>query len=139
AFNHLLGESDVELFATGQRARHYRKGFPQSIDGAPLLLPTPNTTLRSQVDAWLEHHDLQPKIVAEFEDSALMKVFGQAGHGIFMAPSVLSKEVMATYRVQAIGVMDAVKEKFYAISLERRVTHPAVVALCAASRETLFR
>lgn len=139
AYNHVLGRSPVAFFASGRLARKYRSGFPESLHGAPMLLPTANTTMRRAIDEWLDSLDLSPRVVAEFEDSALLKVFGEGGHGIFTAPEVMAEDVEAKYRVKTIGVVEELAEKFYAISLERRVTHPAVVAICEASRDSLFR
>lgn len=139
AFNHLLGESGVTLFAAPALAKRHRAGFPRSLDGAPLLLPTVNTAVRRALDQWFEEHDIRPRLVAEIEDSALLKVFGQHGAGIFAAPSIVASEVRRQYRVQALGVAKGVRERFYAITLERRIRHPGTAAIAAAARERLFR
>ncbi|HEX5065897.1 MAG TPA: transcriptional activator NhaR [Myxococcota bacterium] len=138
AFNHLLGESGVTLFAAPALAKRHRAGFPRSLDGAPLLLPTTNTAMRRALDQWLQEQGIRPQLVAEIEDSALLKEFGQHGAGIFAAPSVVASEVRRQYRVQALGVAKGVRERFYAITLERRITHPATAAIAAAARERLF-
>jgi LysR family transcriptional activator of nhaA len=138
AFNHLLGESEVTLFATPALARRYRAGFPRSLDGAPLLLPTDNTAMRRALDQWFEEQEIRPRLVAEIEDSALLKVFGQHGAGIFAAPTVVAAEVRRQYGVRALGVAAGVRERFYAITVERRITHPGTAAIAAAARERLF-
>ena len=128
AFSHLLGECGVTFFAAGRHAA-CRKGFPRSLDGAELLVPTKNTTLRRSLEEWFEKLDIRPLIMGEFQDSALLEVFGQAGRGIFMAPSVVEREVARQYRVRVIGRTNQLRERFYAISVERRLKHPAVVAI----------
>ena len=138
AFNHLLGECGVTFFGTAQLARAYRRGFPRSLAGAPLVLPTDNTTLRRSLDEWFDSQGIQPNIVGEFEDSALVEVFGRTGAGIFAAPSAIEKEVQQQYGVERIGRVDSVRERFYAISVERRLKHPAVVAVAEAAREKVF-
>jgi len=138
AFNHLLGESGITFFATPALAARFKKGFPRSLDGAPLLLPTENTALRRSLDQWFEDLGVHPQIVAEIEDSALIKVFGQNGAGIFTAPTIIAREVRRHYGVLAIGATQAVRERFYAISVERRIKHPAVAAITAAAQQKLF-
>jgi LysR family transcriptional activator of nhaA len=137
-FSHKLGECAVSFFATKKLAKKLKGDFPHSLDGAPLLLPSRGTQLRSGIDRWLDKHRLHPRMVAEFDDSALMKAFGQEGAGIFIAPAAIEAEVEWQYQVNAIGQVDAVKEHFYAISVERRVTHPVVSAVMEAARESLF-
>lgn len=139
AFNHMLGESDVTFFATAERAPAFRHGFPRSLDGAPLLLPADNTALRRELDRWLDAHDLRPRVVAEFEDSALMKVFGEYGAGVFPGPTAISDEIRQTYGVDVVGTAAEVRERFFAITVERRIKHPAVAAISASARERLFR
>ena len=138
AFNHLLGECGVTFMASGPTARAYRDGFPGSLDGAPVLLPAEDTALRRQLDDWFTENGIRPRIVGEFEDSALLKAFGQAGAGLFPVPSVVESEVGRQYHASPIGRVDGVVERFYAISVERRVTHPAVAAICAAARTEFF-
>jgi LysR family transcriptional activator of nhaA len=137
AFHHLLGECDVLLFADTRLAATYRRGFPRALDGAPFLLPTRNTILRRSLDQWFDHHDIQPKIVAEFEDNALLMVFGQHGLGIFAAPSVVKREVERKYDVRVIGQVGSVRERCYAVSLDRKLRHPAVLAISEAARARL--
>ena len=138
AYNHLLGECAVTFFASRRLAVTHAKGFPRSLDRAPMLLPTANTTLRRSLDQWFLDNDVRPRVVAEFEDSALLKAFGQHGHGIFPAPSVLAAEVCKQYGVRAIGTVPSVVERFYAISAERRIRHPAIAAITEAARERVF-
>jgi LysR family transcriptional activator of nhaA len=138
AYNHLLGECGVALFATPELAARHRGRLPGSLQGAPLLLPTSNTSLRRELDRWLERHSISPRIVGEFEDSALLKVFGQSGVGLFPAPVAIAAEVAQQYGVRRVGVLEGVHERFYVISAERRLQHPAVVALSQAARTRLF-
>lgn len=137
AFHHLLGECHVLLFGSRKLAEKYRRGFPRSLDGAPFLLPTRNTTSRRSLDQWLDHENIQPKIIAEFEDSALSMVFGQHGLGIFAAPSIIKDEVETKYDVKVIGQVAGVRERFFAVSLDRKLRHPAVVAISEAARARL--
>lgn len=139
AYNHLLGECGVAFFGDAKLASALRRGFPRSLDGAPTLLPADNTTLRRSLDQWFEKNGVRPKIVGEFDDSALLKVFGQDGAGIFASPSILADAIKKQYQVQLIGRTDDIRERFYAVSAERRLKHPGVVAICAAAREELFR
>ena len=138
AFNHRLGESGVTFFGSPELVRRHRARFPKSLDGAPMLLPTDNTSLRRSVEQWFQEIEVRPRIVAEIEDSALLKVFGQHGDGIFPAPSIVAGEVRRQYGVRPVGSTEAVRESFFAITAERRITHPAVAALTAAARTSLF-
>jgi len=138
AFNHLLGESDVSFFASHELNKSYARGFPQSLDGAPLLLPLENLVLRRSLNHWFDRHGIRPQVVAEFEDSALFKVFGADGLGIFPAPTVVKDKVMRQYGVELLGRAEDVRERFYAITVERRLTHPAIVAIASAARHDLF-
>ena len=138
AFSHLLGECGITFFATAPLAEAHRRNFPRSLNGAPMLLPTENTALRRSLDQWFTRESLHPTIVGEFEDSALLKVFGQSGAGIFPAHSVIAEEVRRAHQVHSVGRTDEVRERFYAISVERRLKHPAVVAITAEARAKLF-
>jgi LysR family transcriptional activator of nhaA len=137
-FNHLLGECGVTVFGAKREAARYRRQFPDSLDGAPWLLPTPNTMLRRALDQWFDANDIRPLVVCEFEDSALKKVFGQRGLGLFTAPSVIEPEVCRQYDVGVVGRIDSIREQFYAISMERKVRHPAVLTLTNAARTQMF-
>jgi LysR family transcriptional activator of nhaA len=137
-FSHKLGECAVSFFATEKLDKKLKGDFPHCLDGAPLLLPSSGTQLRSGIDQWLNKHRLHPRMIAEFDDSALMKAFGQEGAGIFIAPAAIEAEVEWQYQVTAIGRVNEVKEQFYAISVERRVTHPVVSAVMETARDSLF-
>ena len=138
AYNHLLGESALSFFAMRKFARKYKAGFPQSLNDAPMLMPTASSALRRSLEQWLEQQDIKPVVIAEFEDRALMKAFGEAGTGIFTSPSAVEEDVVAKYGVSVIGRTDEIKERFYAISAERRIKHPAVSAITEAARTGLF-
>jgi LysR family transcriptional activator of nhaA len=137
-FDHLLGESGTSFFAGAPLARRLRARFPSSLDGAPMLLPTADNALRRRLEEWFEARELAPRLAGEFQDPALLKAFGEGGRAVFAAPTVIEREVCRHYRVQVIGRTDAVRERFYAISVERRLKHPAVVAITAAARAELF-
>lgn len=137
AFNHSLGDCGVGFFAAPALARRHRKGFPGSLDGAPMLLPTSNTVLRHSLDRWLDSVDVRPDVVAEIEDTALMKVFGQHGTGIFAAPIVIADEIRRM-GAHLVGRTEEVREHFYAITVERRITHPAVAAIAEAARHGIL-
>jgi LysR family transcriptional activator of nhaA len=138
AFNHLLGSSGVTIFGTPKLAARYKGAFPACLNGAPFLLPIQGSTLRQSFDHWLDAAAIRPAIVGEFRDSALLKTFGAAGAGFFLAATAIKAEVRDRYGVKAIGRIDSVRENFYAISFERRLKHPAVLTLCEAARDTLF-
>lgn len=137
AFNHLLGESGVTIFAPATEAARIRRRFPRSLDGAPFLLQTENTALRRSLDEWLAGEGLRPEVVAEVEDIAILQVLGQAGLGCFAAPTVVEREIERQYGVKAVGRPDGVRERFYAVSVERKLKHPAVLAISKAARATL--
>lgn len=138
AFNHILGECGVTFFARDPLARASRRRFPRSLDGMPLLLPSDGTVLRRALEHWFAAIDVRPQTVGEFDDSALLKVFGQAGSGAFAGPTVIEREICRQYEVKIVGRTEAVKERFYAISVERRLSHPAVVAISDAAKRRLF-
>lgn len=139
AFNHLLGECGVTLYGAPELAKKFRRQFPKSLDGAPMLLPTQNTTLRRYLEQWFDQQGVKPDIRHEFEDSAVLKVFGQAGHGLFFTPTAVEEHVTSQYAVKVVGRIEEIKERFYAISVERRLKHPAVVAISDSARNELFR
>ena len=138
AYNHLLGTCGITFMARPELALSLRAGFPESLDGAPVLLQSDDTVIRRDLDWWFGTQGVRPRILGEFEDSALLKSFGQAGEGFFAIPSVIVKEVALQYEVEAFGDTEDVSESYYAISVERRVRHPAVVAICEAARTELF-
>ncbi|MCB1908209.1 MAG: LysR family transcriptional regulator [Rhodocyclaceae bacterium] len=127
--SHLLLAGGVDLFAAEALHRHYAPGFPGSLDGAPLLLPTRDVPLRGAIDAWLDARELRPCVVGEFSDSALLKTFGRAGAGIFPAPSALRRLIAEQYAADALGTLDGVRETWHAITAHRRLPHPAVLAI----------
>jgi LysR family transcriptional activator of nhaA len=139
AFNHLLGECGVTFLATPKLARQCRSGFPGSLTAAPMLLPIGNTTLRRSLEQWFDEHGIRPQIVGEFADSALLKSFAAAGDGIFAAPTVVEAELRRTYGLSIVGHEASIRERFYAISVEKRLKHPAVVAISQAAKMRLFR
>lgn len=139
AFSHLLGECGVAMFATRALAQRYRPKFPKSLDGAPFLLPAEGTSLRRSLDRWFAEEGVGPRVIAEFDDSALMKAFGRDGLGVFPAPLATSSDVEEQYGVERVGTLSGMRERYYAISAERRVAHPGVVAITQGAREDLFR
>jgi LysR family transcriptional activator of nhaA len=138
AFTHLLGHCGVAIFGTERLARKYGSGFPKSLTGAPFLVPTDNTALRRSLEQWFEARGIRPRVVAEFEDSALLKVFGEAGAGLFPAPAAIEAEIRERYDVRRVGILPGLREHFYVISLERRLGNPAVVAISQSARKSLF-
>ncbi len=139
AYNHQLGECGVSFFATPKLARSLSGPYPQSLQGMPFLLPTDNTLLRRSLDQWFEVNGILPHVVSEFEDSALMKVFGQSGRGVFAAPDAIRREVESQYGVVHVGQAVGLTERFYAISVERRLKHPAIAAVVESARKELFQ
>ena len=138
AFNHPLGETDVSLFASPSLAKKFKRGFPSSLTGAPFLLPLEHLTLRRSINRWFGKFGIKPVVVAEFEDSALFKVFGAEGVGIFPAPTVIEKEVIQQFGVEVVGRAEGVREQFFAVTLERKMSHPAVMEIADMARNTLF-
>jgi LysR family transcriptional activator of nhaA len=138
AYNHVLGQSSVSLFAPQQEAECFGDAFPESLKGAPMLLPGHTSALRRGLEDWLDQTGVAPRVLAEFDDSALMKAFGEGGIGIFPAPTAIASEVERMYHVRRIGEVDNVSENYYAISPERKLKHPAVVRIMEAARTRLF-
>jgi LysR family transcriptional regulator, transcriptional activator of nhaA len=139
AYSHLLGESGV-VFVTGSKlAARYQRAFPQSLDGAPMFLPTDNTALRRNLDFWFESRRIRPSILGEFEDYALLRAFGESGTGVFPIPSVVKRQIQKQKGLRAVGLTNEVRTQFYAISAERKLQHPAVVAIRDAAKGDLFR
>ena len=138
AYNHSLGSSSVSMFAHRRIARRYAKSFPSSLDGAPLLLPAESTALRRALDEWFDRHEVTPRVVAEFDDSALMKAFGEAASGVFPAPDAIASEVEQMYEAKRIGTTAGVTESFFAISPERKIKHPAVLQITEMARESFL-
>lgn len=138
ADNFKLGECGISFFATAALAAKYTDGFPASLNHAPLLVPSLNTAMRGRLMRWFNTERIRPQIVGEFDDSALMKAFGQAGIGIFIAPSVIAAEIERQYGVVELGNTHEVQDYFYAISVKRRFDHPAVAAIRDTAKQTLF-
>jgi LysR family transcriptional activator of nhaA len=134
-FNHLLLESGVTFLAASTVAKPRIGAFPHSPDGAPMLLPGGDSAVRAQLVAWFDRLRIQPRVVADFDDTAVMKAFGQGGAGMFPMPTIVAAETAAQYRVVPVGRTDDVRYQLYAVSTERRLTHPAVVAIRDAARE----
>jgi LysR family transcriptional regulator, transcriptional activator of nhaA len=139
AFHHVLGECGVTLCATRELAARHRKGFPRSLAGAPMLLPVEGSSLRRALEQYFDQHGLRPRIVGEFEDSALLGVFGQDGLGLFPVPTAVEADVRKQYEVEVVGRLPEVRERFYAISVERRLKNPAVLAICELARTRVFK
>ena len=139
AFNHALGSTPMSFFCTPALRRRLKGEFPQCLHGAAMLIQGASSSVRQQLEGWLTRHQIQPRIVGEFDDGALMTAFGREGRGVFMAPTVLEQETLAHYGVEVLGRSDELVEEFYAVSVERRITHPCVVAITQHARGRLFR
>jgi LysR family transcriptional activator of nhaA len=135
AFSHLLGECGVSFFAA-RKLRLRQERFPKMLEGAPFLVPTDNSAFRRSLDEWLHARDIHPNVIGEFEDFALLRVFAEEGFGIYAAPSVVEREWLR-YGFKRIGHTDDIHVRFYAISVERKLQHPAIVAVCEAARQRL--
>ncbi|HRH75795.1 MAG TPA: transcriptional activator NhaR [Cellvibrionaceae bacterium] len=137
-FTHLLGESGLTVFGAQAVIKNLRGSFPKCLDDAPFLLPGDDTATRAKLEHWFEKHNVHPRITGEFDDSALMKAFGQAGAGLFAAPATIAAHVEEQYDVKAIGQIKDVTEQLYVISTERQLTHPAIVAVSEKGRSDVF-
>lgn len=138
AFNHALGTTAMSFFAARPLQVTLKGDFPQCLNGAPMLLPGASSAMRQRLDVWLAKHQLHPRTIGEFDDAALMKAFGSEGRGIFMSPTVLEAETCAQYGVVMLGRSTELVEEFYAISVERRITHPCIAAITEAARTALL-
>ena len=138
AFNHPLGSTTMSFFAAPQLKAQLKGAFPQCLNGMPMLIQGAAASVRQQLEGWLTLHQIHPRIVGEFDDGALMTAFGREGRGVFMAPSVLEAETVAQFGVEVIGRSEELVEEFFAVSIERRITHPCVVAITDAARAQLF-
>jgi LysR family transcriptional regulator, transcriptional activator of nhaA len=138
AFSHLLGECGTTFFGSKPLAAAHRRGFPRSLDGAPLLLPGEGSSLRHVLDQWLYSEDVRPAIIGEFDDPALMHVFGEDGVGIFAAPTILEADLQRRHQVEVVGRAESLRQRFYAISVERKLKHPAIIAIRESARRDLF-
>lgn len=137
AYNHLLGTCEASFFGAA-KYEHLRSGFPRSLDGAPMLLPLEGSPLRRALNVWFTAKDIRPRVVGEFEDSALLKVIAQDGAGVFASPAAVEREIERQYGVKVLGRVPEVREHFYAISSERRIKDPAIQAIFSAARAELF-
>jgi LysR family transcriptional activator of nhaA len=137
-FSHPLGECGTSLFASARLARVCRRGFPRSLDGVPVLLPSGDSTFRRALNEWFDARNIRPQIIAELDDIALASVLGEAGLGVFAVPDVIEDEVRSRYRVQLVGRVKTIRQRFYAISVERKIKHPGVVAICEVARAHIF-
>ena len=138
AYNHTLGESDIALFSKPAAIRRYKANFPKSLDGAPMLLPGRGSAMRRVLDDWFEQVEIEPRVVAEFDDSALLKMFGAGDAGVFPAPATIAPEIERMYSARVIGMAEGVRETYLAISPERRLKNPAVLSIIERAREQLF-
>jgi LysR family transcriptional activator of nhaA len=137
-FSHPLGDCGSSFFASPELARAHRRGFPDSLDGVPLLVPSGDSTFRRVLDEWFQSHDIRPEIVAELDDLALASVLGEEGLGVFAAPDVIAKELRQRYALELVGRAKDIRQRFYAISVERKIKNPAVVAICEAARKNIL-
>ena len=138
AFNHPLGGTAMSFFCTPLLKAQLRGDFPQCLNGQPLLIPGAQASIRQQLEGWLTRHGIQARIVGEFDDGALMTAFGREGRGVFMAPSVMEVDTAQQFGVEVIGRSEELREEFYAVSVEKRITHPCVVAITDSARGQLF-
>ncbi len=139
AYNHELGQSSITFYSAPKHAAAYRENFPSSLDGAKMLMPSHGSHLRRNLETWFQKKEINPNIVAEFEDRALMKAFGEADAGIFTTPSAVKEDVLQKYGVEVIGETDEVSERFYLISAERHIKNPAVSLITETARNSLFK
>nr|WP_136252474.1 transcriptional activator NhaR [Ningiella ruwaisensis] len=139
AYNHYLGQSELSFFASPELAKKLKGPFPGCLNEAPILLPTKQYAIRQLFDKWCHDANIYPIIRGQYDDSALMKSFGKAGFGVFFMPSIIEQEVQEGFGLEVIGHLKDIKQKFYAISAERKVTHPAVAAVCSTARDIIFK
>lgn len=137
-YSHFLGHCPVSVMGASKLAKQYRKNFPRSLDGAPFLLPVEGTALRHSIQQWFEKMKIQAGICGEFQDSALLKAFGQEGVGLFFVPQVIRKEIQRSHQVEHIGDIESIKESFYALAMERKLKHPAVDQIVETAKTRLF-
>ena len=138
AYNHQLGECGVVVLGPRGVASRYRSNFPAALDAAPFLLPTENIPLRRQIDAWFASHGIRPRVAAEFEDSALLETFVRRSEALFVAPAVVEREIIELHAAERVGLVEEVRVRFYAVSLERRVRHSGVALILEAAHRDLF-
>lgn len=138
AFNHPLGRTAMSFFCAPELKKQLKGVFPQCLNDFPLLIPGAQASVRQQFEGWLTGHQIHPRIIGEFDDGALMSAFGREGRGAFMAPTVMEQDTVAQFGVDVIGRTEELVDEFYAVSVERRITHPCVVAITDAARGQLF-
>jgi LysR family transcriptional activator of nhaA len=137
-FSHLLGQCGTTFVAAPALAKACRRRFPMSLDKTPFLLPNTSSVLRRALDEWFDSKGIRPTVVAELDDSALTREWGEAGLGIFPIPDVVVKDILRRWDLQIVGQAPDLKQSFYAISVERKIRHPAVLAICEAARKSIF-
>lgn len=137
-YDHFLGESGISIFAAKALAENTATPFPQLLDGAPFLMPGTEVALHARLLRWFEAERLRPRIIGEFDDSALLKAFGQAGVGFFAAPTAIDDYVIRHYEVQVVGRIETVREQVYAITNERKLTHPIIAAIYQFAKHDIF-
>ena len=137
-FNHLLGECGLEFFGAPSLLKRHRRTFPACLDGAPILLPSEGTRMRLALERWFEEEGIRPVVAGDFDDSALLKTFGAEGEGFFAAHSAIAADLEATYKVKRLGSADGLVERVFAISTERKLVHPAVLAILKSAKEEVF-
>lgn len=138
-FNHLLGESEIALCGAPLLAAQYRQNFPDSLDGCPMLLPSASTEMRRMLDRWFDERSFNPRVIAEFDDMALMKEFGGGGGGVFPVPSAMLADLERQYGVELVGHLDDVRVRYYVVTTERKLTHPATVVIAQSAKRGLDR
>ena len=138
AFNHPLGSTAMSFFCAPALKARLRGAFPACLNDMPMLIQGASASVRQQLEGWLTRHQIHPRVIGEFDDGALMTAFGREGRGVFMAPTVLEAETVAQFGVKVIGRSDELVEEFFAVSVQRRITHPCVVAITDAARGHLF-
>ena len=138
-FNHLLGESDISIFATPAVRLAHGRSFPALLDGAPFLLPGEDVGYRNELLQWFDDQKVRPDVLGEFDDSALAQAFAQAGTGLFAAPTAVADSLARSLGVEAVGRIPTIKERLYAITTERQLVHPAILAVRAAARDDIFK
>lgn len=139
AFNHLLGSTHMSFFCAPSLKATLKGDFPACLDDAPMLIPGMAASVRSQLEGWFTLHQLRPRIIGEFDDGALMTAFGREARGVFLGPTVLEAETIAQYGVEVVGRSNELEEQLFAISVERHITHPCLLAITDAARGQLFR
>lgn len=137
-YSHLLGESDLTVFGAATLVQTLSGEFPALLEGAPFLMPGDDVAIRPRLEQWLQAKRLQPRIVGEFDDNALLQAFGRAGAGLFVAPTAIADDVVDQYRVVRVGRLETVSEQLFAITSERRLSHPAIVAISQTARDEVF-